>query len=85
MNNQPETVTETSADVVRGLYDALSRGDIPGVLARLDPEVIIDGLIFMAVAMILTRTLGLRTRASRLPAAAADATASMPAFGESAR
>ncbi|MER5323169.1 nuclear transport factor 2 family protein [Streptosporangium roseum] len=42
MSNQIETVTQAPADVVRGLYDALIRGDVPGVLARLDPEVIVD-------------------------------------------
>jgi len=42
MSNQTETVTESPADVVRGLYDALSKGDVPGVLARLDPDVIVD-------------------------------------------
>ncbi|MET7664715.1 nuclear transport factor 2 family protein [Streptomyces sp. NPDC005463] len=42
MSNQIETVTESPADVVRGLYDALGRGDTPGVLAKLDPEVIVD-------------------------------------------
>ena len=26
----------------RGLYDALSKGDVPGVLAKLAPEVIVD-------------------------------------------
>lgn len=34
--------TKTPADVVRGLYTALTTGDIPGVLARLAPEVIVD-------------------------------------------
>jgi uncharacterized protein len=42
MNDQTETVTEKPADVVRGLYAALSKGDVPGVLAKLDPEVIVD-------------------------------------------
>jgi ketosteroid isomerase-like protein len=42
MNDQTETVTEKPADVVRGLYAALSMGDVPGVLAKLDPEVIVD-------------------------------------------
>ena len=30
------------ADVVRGLYESLRAGDVPGVLARLDPDVIVD-------------------------------------------
>ncbi|MFG3097935.1 nuclear transport factor 2 family protein [Streptomyces sp. NPDC048202] len=34
--------TESPADVVRALYDALSRGDVPGVLARVAPDVIVD-------------------------------------------
>ncbi|MGW6730379.1 nuclear transport factor 2 family protein [Nocardia sp. NPDC055029] len=42
MSDQIETVTQTPADVVRGLYDALRQGDVPGVLATLDPEVIVD-------------------------------------------
>ncbi|MGW6791562.1 nuclear transport factor 2 family protein [Streptomyces chartreusis] len=42
MSNQIETVTQSPADVVRGLYDALGKGDVPGVLAKLAPEVIID-------------------------------------------
>ncbi|WP_244949957.1 nuclear transport factor 2 family protein [Streptomyces griseofuscus] len=37
-----KTVTESPAEVVRGLYDALSKNDVPGVLAKLDPEVIVD-------------------------------------------
>lgn len=28
--------------VVRALYDALGKGDVPGVVARLDPDVIVD-------------------------------------------
>ena len=36
-----EQVT-TAGDVVRGLYEALGNGDVPGVLARLDPDVIVD-------------------------------------------
>ncbi|MGW4774734.1 nuclear transport factor 2 family protein [Nocardia sp. NPDC004278] len=43
MSNQIETATtQTPADVVRGLYDALSKGDVPGVLAALAPDVIVD-------------------------------------------
>ncbi|MFH8220544.1 nuclear transport factor 2 family protein [Streptomyces sp. NPDC018057] len=42
MSNRMKTVTESPAEVVRGLYDALIRGDVPGVLAKLDPEVIVD-------------------------------------------
>ncbi|MEU5440721.1 nuclear transport factor 2 family protein [Streptomyces griseofuscus] len=42
MSNQMKTVTESPAEVVRGLYDALSKNDVPGVLAKLDPEVIVD-------------------------------------------
>ncbi|MFL4910207.1 nuclear transport factor 2 family protein [Streptomyces sp. MMS24-I2-30] len=42
MSNQTETTTQSPADVVRGLYAALSTGDVPGVLARLAPEVIVD-------------------------------------------
>jgi ketosteroid isomerase-like protein len=35
-------VPRTPAAVVRDLYDALTRGDVPGVLARLDPQVVVD-------------------------------------------
>lgn len=42
MSDQIKTVTESPSDVVRGLYDALSKGDVPGVLAKLTPEVIVD-------------------------------------------
>lgn len=42
MSNQIETATQSPAAVVRGLYDALSRVDVAGVLARLDPEVTVD-------------------------------------------
>ncbi|MFB7495931.1 nuclear transport factor 2 family protein [Streptomyces sp. NPDC056161] len=50
MSNQTEdatqsptdAATQSPADVVRGLYAALGTGDVPGVLARLAPEVIVD-------------------------------------------
>ncbi|MDQ0777754.1 ketosteroid isomerase-like protein [Streptomyces aurantiacus] len=42
MSNRTEALPESPADVVRGLYDALGKGDVPGVLARLAPEVIVD-------------------------------------------
>ena len=42
MSNRMKTLTESPAQVVRGLYDALSEGDVPGVLAKLAPEVIVD-------------------------------------------
>lgn len=42
MSDRTETVTEKPSDVVRGLYDALSKGDMPGFLARLAPGVIVD-------------------------------------------
>lgn len=42
MSERNETVPESPADVVRGLYDALAKGDVPGLLARLAPEVIVD-------------------------------------------
>ena len=46
MSDKTETETETetasSAAVVRGLYEALIKGDVPGVLARLAPEVVVD-------------------------------------------
>ena len=41
---------------------------------------IVDGLVFMAIAMVLVRTLGLGVRASRLPASA-----SVPQHADSAR
>ncbi|OIJ65304.1 nuclear transport factor 2 family protein [Streptomyces mangrovisoli] len=42
MSNHGETATQHPADVVRGLYDALAKGDVPGVLARLDADVTVD-------------------------------------------
>ncbi|MET9878232.1 nuclear transport factor 2 family protein [Actinacidiphila glaucinigra] len=42
MSNGTDAVTQSPADVVRGLYASLSEGDVPGVLARLAPEVIVD-------------------------------------------
>ena len=42
MSEQNANATRTPAEVVRGLYEALAEGDVPGVLARLDPEVIVD-------------------------------------------
>lgn len=32
-------MSETSVEVVRSMYDAFGTGDIPAVLARMDPEV----------------------------------------------
>ena len=32
----------SAGDVVRALYDSLAKGDVPGVIARLDPDVIVD-------------------------------------------
>jgi ketosteroid isomerase-like protein len=32
----------SAGDVVRALYAALRDGDVPGVLARLDPDVVVD-------------------------------------------
>ncbi|MFD9128317.1 nuclear transport factor 2 family protein [Kitasatospora sp. NPDC059571] len=42
MSNETTSQAESPAQVVRGLYDALGKGDVPGVLAKLDPEVIVD-------------------------------------------
>ncbi|MET7300794.1 nuclear transport factor 2 family protein [Embleya sp. NPDC005575] len=42
MSNRIETATESPTDVVRGLYEALRKGDVPGVLAKLAPGVIVD-------------------------------------------
>ena len=32
----------SAGDVVRALYDSLAKGNVPGVIARLDPDVIVD-------------------------------------------
>jgi hypothetical protein len=42
MNNKTETATETSVDVVRGLYEALGKGDVklPAKVARPTSRVI---------------------------------------------
>lgn len=40
MSDQIGTATENPADVVRGLYDALSEGDVPGGLASQGREVV---------------------------------------------
>ncbi|KUJ55810.1 hypothetical protein ADL25_05150 [Streptomyces sp. NRRL F-5122] len=42
MNDRIRTTAQSPADVVRELYAALRKGDVPGVLARLAPEVIVD-------------------------------------------
>ncbi|MEU3985368.1 nuclear transport factor 2 family protein [Streptomyces sp. NPDC026672] len=42
MSDRTDSTAQSPADVVRGLYDALGRGDVPGVLARLAPEVVVD-------------------------------------------
>ncbi|MBW8698487.1 hypothetical protein MBT84_02740 [Streptomyces sp. MBT84] len=42
MNDRFRTTAQSPADVVRELYAALRKGDVPGVLARLAPEVIVD-------------------------------------------
>jgi len=42
MSDQIETATQSPADVVRGLYAALSKGDVPGMLAKLAPDLIVD-------------------------------------------
>ena len=42
MSNEKKTLADSPAQVVRGLYDALGKGDVPAVLAKLDPEVIVD-------------------------------------------
>ncbi|MFE0631962.1 nuclear transport factor 2 family protein [Streptomyces sp. NPDC058864] len=42
MSTSTDAVTQSPADVVRGLYEALGKGDVPGVLARLAPDVIVD-------------------------------------------
>ncbi|MFF4896170.1 nuclear transport factor 2 family protein [Streptomyces sp. NPDC001068] len=41
-SDRTETAAGTSADVVRGLYEALAKGDVEGVVARLAPEVVVD-------------------------------------------
>ncbi|MFJ8158655.1 nuclear transport factor 2 family protein [Streptomyces sp. NPDC094468] len=41
-SEQTRTTAERPADVVTGLYAALGRGDVVGVLAHLAPEVVVD-------------------------------------------
>lgn len=38
----PHATGRTAGDVVRALYEALRNGDVPEVLAQLDPDVIVD-------------------------------------------
>ncbi|MEU6516025.1 nuclear transport factor 2 family protein [Streptomyces sp. NPDC046978] len=42
MSDRIRTTAQSPADVVRELYAALRKGDVPGVLARLAPQVIVD-------------------------------------------
>jgi hypothetical protein len=49
------------------------------VAVRVSEPAIADGLIFMALTMIIVRTAGLQVRASRRPAAAAAAPRRQPA------
>jgi hypothetical protein len=37
-----DEATLSPGDVIRALYQSLGAGDVPGVLARLDPDVIVD-------------------------------------------
>lgn len=38
----PSEAEQKPGDVIRALYEALQKGDVPGVLARLAPDVIVD-------------------------------------------
>lgn len=42
MTDRIAGATQTPVEVVRGLYEALAKGDVPGVLTHLDPEVVVD-------------------------------------------